>query len=232
MHDRHAVQAIPIASRIWHQPSAACGRMRRNSQEPTALPMASPEQEDREDDGENVNRRQQQHAEQARPDHFGARAVAPESAMVKINRPKSPCPGFNGSRLPCISASENDFDPTRAGSEAGRMAKMARSPVPAEAGERQAVLGPLVFADLVNQFGRSASAFHVDSGLSFLGGKIGRGVEKFTLSSTIRPWSALNLRSAPFDAEGSPTKANKIVSNGILRTYLHNNATTAKKYGT
>ncbi len=130
-----------------------------------------------------------------------------------------------------ISASENDFDPTRAGSEAGRLAKMARSPVPAEAGERQAVLGPLVFADLVNQFGRSASAFHVDSGLSFLGGKIGEKVasEKFTLLDD--PTLVGTYGSAPFDAEGSPTKANKIVSNGILRTYLHN-ATTAKKYGT
>jgi len=130
-----------------------------------------------------------------------------------------------------IAASEKDFRPEEAGAEAGRLAKAAANPVDGEPGEYQAVLGPLVFADLACQVGRSASAFNVDAGLSFLGGKIGQKVasDKFGIAddATLKG----SYGAFPFDAEGLPTRRTAVIENGILKSYLHNSS-TAKKFGT
>jgi PmbA protein len=130
-----------------------------------------------------------------------------------------------------IAASERDFKPEEVGAEAGRFAKASANPMDGEPGKYEAVLGPLVFADLACQVGRSASAFNVDMGLSFLGGKIDQKIasDKFGLAddATLKG----SYGAFPFDAEGMPTRRTAIIENGTLRSYLHNSA-TAKKFGT
>jgi len=130
-----------------------------------------------------------------------------------------------------IAASERDFKPEEVGAEAGRFAKASANPMDGEPGKYEAVLGPLVFADLACQVGRSASAFNVDMGLSFLGGKIDQKIasDKFGLAddATLRG----SYGAFPFDAEGMPTRRTAIIENGTLRSYLHNSS-TAKKFGT
>ncbi|MCU0861239.1 MAG: TldD/PmbA family protein [Methanomassiliicoccales archaeon] len=127
-----------------------------------------------------------------------------------------------------VSGNKEGFDPAKAGEEAGRLAKLSLSPAAGESGTYDAVLGPMVFADLVNQIGRSASAFMVEAGLSFLGGKIGQKVGADILSVSDDPTLEGSYGSTPFDAEGLPSRNNRIIDAGVLRTYLHNSSTAAR----
>ncbi len=129
-----------------------------------------------------------------------------------------------------VAGSEKEFEPAKAGEEAGRLALMAKDPVNTEPGEYDAVLGPMMFASLVNQTGQHASAFAVEAGLSFLGDKIGQKVasDKFSLSDDATMQGTYG--STPFDSEGLPTRRTAIIEGGTLRSYLHNSS-TAKKFG-
>lgn len=129
-----------------------------------------------------------------------------------------------------VAGKLEDFNPEEAGRTAGEIAKAASNPKPGEPGEYMALLGPMVFADIVNQVGSLSSAFLVDAGQSFLVDKIGSEVasRKFTLIDD--PTLAGTLGARAFDDEGVPTKRKIIVENGILKTYLHNSM-TAKKFG-
>jgi len=128
-----------------------------------------------------------------------------------------------------IAENESDFRPGEAGRIAGEIAKASLDPKPGEPGTYTALLGPLVFADLVNQVGILSSAFLVDAGQSFLIDKIGSEVasEKFTLVDD--PALKGTYGSRGFDDEGVPARKNVIVEKGVLKTYLHN-STTAKKF--
>ncbi len=130
-----------------------------------------------------------------------------------------------------IASREGDFKPEEAGIEAGRLAKMAAAPAMGGAGEFDAILGPMVFSDLMNQVGRVASAFYIDSGMSFLKDKLDLKVAAENFSLIDDPTLVDTYGSAPFDAEGLPTERTKIVENGLLRSYLHN-STTAQKFKT
>lgn len=128
----------------------------------------------------------------------------------------------------CVATREQDFDPVNTGKEAGNLAKLAVNPVEGFAGTRPAVLGPMVFADLVQQVGRMASAFHVDAGMSFLAGRLDQpiGSKVLTLVDDANLPGALG--TMPFDHEGLPTKRTTIIEEGVLRSYLHNTSTAAK----
>jgi PmbA protein len=129
-----------------------------------------------------------------------------------------------------VSGTEKDFHPEQAGSEAGRMAKLALDPIDGTPGEFMAILGPITFAHIVNQVGSSASAFLVDSGLSFLADKMGQKVASEQLSVADDATMTGSYGSSPFDAEGLPTRRTRIIEQGVLRSYLHNSA-TAKEFG-
>jgi len=123
-----------------------------------------------------------------------------------------------------------DFSPEEAGMRAGEIAKAAANPKPGKPGKYMTLVGPLVFADFVNQVGILSSAFMVDAGQSFLAEKMNSEVasKKFTLVDD--PTLPGTLGARAFDDEGVPTRRNTIVENGVLKTYLHN-STTAKKFG-
>ncbi len=129
-----------------------------------------------------------------------------------------------------VARDEGEFDPSTAGRQAGEIASISLNPEEAMPGKKDALLGPLVFADLVSQLGDRSSAFFVDAGLSFLAGKIGSQVasDKFTMHDdpTVRDSYGLKIS----DDEGVPTSRKTVVEKGFLRTYLHN-STTAKKFG-
>jgi PmbA protein len=128
-----------------------------------------------------------------------------------------------------IAGNGKDFKPKEAGRTAGEMAKAASNPEQGGSGRVTAVLGPMVFADFVNQVGMLASAFMVEVGQSFLVDKIGSQVasEKVTLTDDPTVKDAYGVRA--FDDEGVPTRKNTIIDRGVLKTYLHN-STTAKKF--
>jgi len=128
-----------------------------------------------------------------------------------------------------IASRERDFKPEEAGRVAGEMAKMAVNPVEAEPGVYEALLGPMTFANFVEEIGESASAFHVDSGLSFLAEKLGEEVASGIFTLIDDPTLSGTYGACPFDDEGVPTRRKTIIDRGVLKTYLHN-STTAKKF--
>ncbi|MFQ6010771.1 MAG: TldD/PmbA family protein [Nitrososphaerales archaeon] len=133
----------------------------------------------------------------------------------------------SGHGLSCATKLSN-FDPEKAGSQAGSDAKRSTKPLRWEEGIYDIILSPTVAADVVQLIGRASSAFAVDSGLSFLEGQVGErvAVDKLTLRDEGRTKGALDSRV--FDDEGLPTQENIIINEGILKTYLHN-STTAKR---
>lgn len=123
------------------------------------------------------------------------------------------------------------FDPERAGREAGKYAKMAANPVEGEEGVYDAILSPLVVANLLGDVAKiGASAFAVDAGISFLTGKLGERVASEVLTIYDDGRLPNGLASTKFDDEGIPTRKTVIVERGILKNYLHNTK-TAKKFG-
>lgn len=125
----------------------------------------------------------------------------------------------------------NSLQPEKIGRKAGEISKLAKNPEKFKSGKYDLMFDPLSAANLLSAVGGYSSAFFIDSGMSFLRGKIGKKVanKKVTLidSGTI----ANGYDSSSFDDEGVPTKNTKIIEKGVLKNFLHN-TTTAKKYKT
>jgi len=123
-----------------------------------------------------------------------------------------------------------DFDPKRAGAEAGKIARQAKNPVFGEEGKYTVLFGPTIMAQFLGRTADFASAYSVDLGLSFLAGKVGQTVasEKLTLVDDRRMPAGIN--SCSLDEEGYPTQQTTIIEKGVLKTYLHSSYSVAK-YG-
>lgn len=123
------------------------------------------------------------------------------------------------------------FNPKKAGSEAGVLAKQSLNPVVGESGKYDVILSPMVAANLLYYMSYAFSAFEVDSGMSFLIDKVGKkvGSNKVTLVDDGRLGNGFG--SSSFDDEGVPTQRTNIIEKGVLKTYLHNTS-TAKKFKT
>ncbi|MEA2055116.1 MAG: TldD/PmbA family protein [Candidatus Thermoplasmatota archaeon] len=112
-----------------------------------------------------------------------------------------------------------------AGKEAGKIAEMALHPKKIERGKYDIIFSHLSFANLISYMAVLSSAFYVDSGMSFLAGKMKKniGSENITLiDSGIHPDG---IASRKFDDEGLATGETVIVDKGQLKSYLHNTST-------
>lgn len=139
--------------------------------------------------------------------------------------------GESSGQFAAASGSAEDFKPERVGATAGEIAKMADKPSPAEPGVYDAIIGPMTLANILEEVGDMASAFHVDSGISFLKDKIGQKVASDIFTLIDDPTIPGAYGAEPFDDEGLPTRRNTIIERGELKTYLHNSY-TAKKFNT
>ncbi|GBC71967.1 Metalloprotease TldD [Candidatus Calditenuaceae archaeon HR02] len=139
--------------------------------------------------------------------------------------------GASSGQFSTATASREEFNPYKTGEMAGEVARLAKNPVSGEPGVYDAILGPMTFANILEEVGRAASAYSVLTGLSFLEGKIGEMVASRTLTLIDDPTLPAAYGSEAFDDEGLPTKRKAIIESGELKTYLHNSA-TAKKFET
>jgi PmbA protein len=121
-----------------------------------------------------------------------------------------------------------DFDVESAGRVAGERAARSRSPKQVEQGTYSVIFGRTVFSNLVEIVGDSASAYNIDSGLSFLPERLSESVasESFTLIDHGQVEGGVDSRS--FDDEGIPTGHTRIIDRGLLVSHLHNSTTAAK----
>lgn len=136
------------------------------------------------------------------------------------------CSGSASGHGLSVSGGTEGIDPESAGREAGSLAKAASSPpVACPAGSYESLFSPMVAADIVSQVGSMASAFYVDTGMSFLADRLGEEVCSRTLSLEDDPTVPGTLGCRPFDDEGVPTRRNGILESGVLKSYLHNSHT-------
>lgn len=128
----------------------------------------------------------------------------------------------------CSARVMEDFDPVKTGEEAGRIACMARNPRKISSGKYTVLFDKLPFANLVNQVMLSSPATAVESGLSFLQGKLDQKVASglFTMWDDGRVPGG--FASSMCDEEGVPTQRTTVIDEGVLKTYLHNTSTAAK----
>lgn len=123
------------------------------------------------------------------------------------------------------------FDPEKAGAEAGRCARMSTRVTEAKGGRYDTVFGRPALGAFLDSVSLMASAFYVDSGLSFFVDKIGKKVASTRVTLYDDPRKAGGLGSRSFDDEGRPTRRTVIIDSGVLKTYLHNRL-TARKFET
>lgn len=102
--------------------------------------------------------------------------------------------------------------------------------VKADLKESMCIIENLAFTSLLENMSGIFSADAVQKGVSLLKGKLNEKIasEKFTLIDN--PHLENGEGSSSFDSEGVPTKYKELVTDGVLKTYLHN-LKTAKKDG-
>lgn len=127
-----------------------------------------------------------------------------------------------------VSDSLAGLDAEGAGEEAGSLAYACQKSVDCPPGAYDALLYPMVAADISSQVGSMASAFYLDVGMSFLCDRLGEKVcsPSFTMVDDPTGTGALGCR--PFDDEGIPTRCNTIIRDGVWESVLHNHATASK----
>jgi PmbA protein len=134
----------------------------------------------------------------------------------------------SGQGLSCTSF-VSDFAPEKAGRTAGDFAKRSKSPKQIAEGNYNIVFSPTVVANIF-PIASSASAFAIESGISFLVERIEQRIGVQTLYLEDDGVYKGGLGGRTFDDEGVPTGSTEIVGDGTFREMLHN-ATTAKKFG-
>lgn len=128
-----------------------------------------------------------------------------------------------------VARTLKNFEPKKAGEEAGMHAKQSLNSNEGESGKYDTILHPMVAANIFYYMSYGFSAFELDSGMSFLIGKQNKKVGSDIL--TVKDDGTLQngFRSVRFDEEGRPTQTTEIIKNGIFKNFLHNTS-TAKKY--
>jgi len=135
--------------------------------------------------------------------------------------------GSSGHGL-AVSPFIEEIDPVVTGEKAGHLASMSRAAVEFKGGRQDAILAPMVFANIMSQVGMMASAFYVDMGMSFLRDNLGKKLSSELLTLTDDPLRADSVGRRPFDEEGVPTRRNPIIRDGVLRGFLHNSLTASE----
>ncbi len=129
-----------------------------------------------------------------------------------------------------ISNNFNDFDIEKLASEIVLDAVKQLGSGPVASGDYEIIFERGALATLLSAFGNVFSADAVQKGFSLLRGKLGEEVGSTFVTIVDDPFLAKSSSSRSFDDEGVATKYKELVSNGVLRTYLHN-LVTAKKDG-
>ena len=137
---------------------------------------------------------------------------------------------YSGTGVSCAT-NISDFNPSKAGEKAGRIAKDSIKLGEVEAGKYDTILDPLVAADLLGSVVGAASALSVLMKTSFLTDKLGQkvGSEVITIIDAGREPRTVGARS--FDDEGVPTQNTTVIEKGVLKSLLHNTM-TAKAFKT
>ena len=122
------------------------------------------------------------------------------------------------------SSTLKDFKPSRAGTKAGEVARLARNPKTEEEGAYDIIFDPLILGSLLGIWGHMASAYDVLVQQSVFVDKLGKKVAPEIVTLRDNP-AAYSVSDRVFDDEGVPTRENVVIDRGVLKTFLHNSST-------
>ncbi len=125
--------------------------------------------------------------------------------------------------------SENEI--LQASEHAGSLAKMSRGAQKGEPGKYNALLSPIVAADIIAATARAANPFAISAGFSWLKDKLNEQIGPEFLNVYDNGLQANGLGSSPFDDEGVPRQKTTLIEKGVLKSLIHNTS-TAKQAGT
>ncbi len=121
------------------------------------------------------------------------------------------------------------FGPAFVGDKAGVLADSNKGLKEVVEGRFTVLFDPLCFGSVMTEVGNALSAFSVDSGTSFFGGKMDEEVASEIITVYDDPHlPGANMGS--FDDEGAPAESKTVIEKGVLMSYLHTHS-TAKKHG-
>jgi PmbA protein len=132
------------------------------------------------------------------------------------------------------SSTRLDFRPSTIGKEAAELAIASARPTALEGAKvRDVVVLPDAAADLLATITVSSlSGRTAHRQESYYSGKIGRDVASKGFGLTEDPLIPGGLGSSPVDDEGAPSKSVRLISRGVLRSFVFDRATAAEFDGT
>jgi PmbA protein len=118
-----------------------------------------------------------------------------------------------------------DLDPHAVGTEAGQNAARILGGAPVPTQEATAILDPLATAQLVGNLAQALTAQAMQRGRSFLIDRVGQEIASDMVSLLDNGRLTRGMASSPFDAEGMPTSATRLIDEGVLQAVLHDSYT-------
>ena len=143
-------------------------------------------------------------------------------AMAADENDRSMAYGFDfGSRL-------TDFMPTGIGTDAARKAvgMLGGRPVPTQ--RASVVYSPMAATSVLGALSRALGADAMQRNRSFLEGKIGQTVAADMVSVLDNGRLPGGIATRPFDDEGVPTAATRLIDEGVLQTALYDHYTATR----
>ena len=120
-----------------------------------------------------------------------------------------------------ISNDFSSFDYQKLAKEAVEQAISMLGATSIKSGEYPVIFRNDVFANIIEAFSSVFSAENVHKGLSLLKDKMGEKVACSLLTLVDDPFMKDRTGTRYFDGEGTATRFNKIIENGILKTYFY-----------
>lgn len=115
----------------------------------------------------------------------------------------------------------DQIDPQKIGTQAGNNAArmLGGSPMPTQRGS--VVYSPFVGSQLLSALSRALNGEALQRNRSFLVGKMNSQVATDMVSLIDNGRLPRGIATAPFDGEGQPTKATKLIDEGIFQAVIH-----------
>jgi PmbA protein len=121
----------------------------------------------------------------------------------------------------CSTVHLSDLDdPVAIGRSAGERAVARLNPIRPKTGRLPVIYDPRVAGGLVGHFASAINGASIARGTSFLRDKLGQRLFAAGIDIHDDPRRVRGLRSRIFDGEGTPTRARKLIEDGVLTTWL------------
>jgi PmbA protein len=130
-----------------------------------------------------------------------------------------------------VATSLDELDADRIGREAGEKAARLLGGKPAPTQRATVVYSPFAANGVIGTLARALTAEAMQKNLSFLQGKMGQDVASDTVTLLDNGRLPGGLATRPFDDEGLPTGATRVIDEGVLQGLLYDTY-TARKDGT